>query len=418
MTDWQDRRTSTGYETAAELAKRFNDSNWRGHPEAQGDSVEEGLDTIGWAGQPKINTVTGNLFDGHLRIKRVLGKDPTAQIPVDYYELTPEEEDFALLTLDATTEMAEPIPDKLAALMERTRGLVADKPALGAMLERLKERAGVNGGEPLKDIEPQIDKAKELREKWGVEVGQLWELGKHRLICGDCTDGAVVEKVMGKDKAVMFATDPPYGANAGSIGYTSQRDKIEAITKDDLEGVEMQAFLECVFNACIPHLTKNCAWYLWHPMLTQGYFAAAAAAAAADLIIHRQIIWIKEQFIFGRGDYHWRHELCFYGWRKGNRPEWYGERNQDTVWHIPYGIKRSEVGHPTAKPVALFEKPLKNHTKIGQITLEPFCGSGSQIIACEQLNRQCRAIEIEPKYVAVTLERYQTATGITPTLIK
>jgi len=268
------------------------------------------------------------------------------------------------------------------------------------------------------DTEPQIDKAAELQEKWGTALGQLWQLGEHRLICGDCTDEGVVKRVVGNDKAKLFATDPPYGANAGNIGYTAQRDDIEAITKDDLEGVEMQAFLEAAFAACIPSLEQNCAWYLWHPMLTQGYFAAAAAAAAADLIIHRQIIWVKDQFIFGRGDYHWRHELCFYGWRKGNRPDWNEGRNQDTVWLVPYDGKRSEIGHPTAKPIELFAKPIRNHTKANDICLEPFCGSGSQIIACQNLSRQCRAVEISPGYVAVTLERFHQHSGIMPELIQ
>ena len=173
---------------------------------------------------------------------------------------------------------------------------------------------------------------------------------------------------------------------------------------------DMQAFLETAFLAALPGLAEDAAWYLWHPMLTQGYFAAAAAAAAAaDLIIHRQIIWKKAQFIFGRGDYHWRHELCFYGWRQGHRPSFHGPRNQDTVWEIPWGEKRSEVGHPTAKPVELFAIPMRNHQPM--ISYEPFAGSGSQVIAAEQYGVSCRAIEIEPQYVQVALDRWEAFTG-------
>ena len=208
-----------------------------------------------------------------------------------------------------------------------------------------------------------------------------------------------------------MATDPPYGCNAGNIGFTAQRDDIEAITKDDLEGKEMQAFLETVFEAALPSLANNCAWYLWHPMLIQGYFAAAAAAAAADLIIHRQIIWKKDMFIFGRGDYHWRHELCFYGWRKGNRPEFYGERNQDTIWEVDRKEKRSEVGHPTAKPLELFAIPMRNHTVAGEVCFDPFLGSGSQVLAADQLDRICYGLEISPKYVDVIVKRYINHVG-------
>ena len=243
-------------------------------------------------------------------------------------------------------------------------------------------------------------------------LGDLWYCGKHKVLCGDCTVRENVERVMGGEKAVLFATDPPYGCNAGNISFTAQRDDIEAITKDDLEGEEMKAFLEIVFKTALPHLADDCAWYLWHPMLTQGYFAAAAAAAAAaDLIIHRQIIWAKSQFIFGRGDYHWRHELCFFGWRKGNRPPFYGERNQDTVWNIAYDGKRSEIGHPTAKPVKLFAIPMQNHTRTNEVCYEPFAGSGSQIIAGEQLGRRVFALELEPRYVDVICRRYVSLVG-------
>jgi len=247
------------------------------------------------------------------------------------------------------------------------------------------------------------------------ECGCEFEPGEvhvdHRLLCGDATCEADVERVMGSEVAVLMATDPPYGCDAGTIGFTAQRDDIEAIQKDNLVDEEMQAFLEKAFRAALPHLQVDAAWYLWHPMLTQGYFVAAAAAAAADLIIHRQIIWCKEQFIFGRGDYHWRHELCFYGWRKGHRPPFYGERNQDTLWHVERGEKRGEIGHPTAKPVELFAIPMRNHTREGEFCYEPFCGSGSQIIAAEQLGRRCFALEIEPRYCDVAVRRWKQFTG-------
>ena len=314
-----------------------------------------------------------------------------------------------------TAELADWNPDVILADLEA--GVDLDDIFTDIELEDF-------GWEPDKAEDPgaDMDKADELQEKWGVKRGDLFVIpsqsveGKsHRILCGDSTDAEDVAKLMGEERARLFATDPPYGCDAGNIGFTAQRDDIEAITKDDLEGKDMQVFLESVFACWLPFLLDDCAWYLWHPMLTQGYFAAAAAAAAADLIIHRQIIWVKEQFIFGRGDYHWQHELCFYGWRKGNRPRFLGERNQSSVWRIAWGEKRSEVGHPTAKPPELFVIPMRNHLEHGEICAEPFLGSGSQIVAAEQTGRIAFGSEICEKYVAVCLERLQ-GLGLSPEL--
>jgi len=169
-------------------------------------------------------------------------------------------------------------------------------------------------------------------------------------------------------------------------------------------------------------LTQDAAWYMWHPMLLQGYFAAAAAAAAAaGLIIHRQIIWVKPVLLLGRGQYHWKHELCFMGWIEGHQPPDYGrgggERDQTTVWEIA-GVtqqERKDFNHSTPKPVELFSIPITKHLKPGEICYEPFAGSGSQFVAAEQLGRVCYGMEIEPKYVAVCLERL-AALGLKPKL--
>ena len=171
-------------ESPQALAEQFNPLNWRGHPELQAAATEESLDKLGWLDEVKINKVTGKMFDGHLRVTLALTKGETS-VPVKYYELTEDEEALALQVFDATTELAEPIADKLTALMERTKGMRADTVRLNEMLEGVRERAGLNGQEEtVRDVEPQIDKAEELREKWGTALGQVWELGGHRLPCG------------------------------------------------------------------------------------------------------------------------------------------------------------------------------------------------------------------------------------------
>lgn len=142
---WPNRRIDTGFETAEALANCYNRDNWRAHPEVQRLATEESLDTLGWIGQVKKSTVTGLMFDGHLRVELALLKNPQMLLPVDYYDLDEDETAFALTIHDSITEQAQPIPDKLAALMERTREMTAERPGLRAMLEQLRERAGVNG---------------------------------------------------------------------------------------------------------------------------------------------------------------------------------------------------------------------------------------------------------------------------------
>lgn len=254
--------------------------------------------------------------------------------------------------------------------------------------------------------------------------GDLWALGRHRLLCGDCTQPEAVDSLMLGQKAVLMNTDPPYGVDYAAVkngiprsGFQDIQARGGDIENDDLtDGVVLQAFLEASIRAAVPHLIVRAAFYFWHPMLTQGTFFAAAAAAAADILIHRQIIWVKPHMVLTRsGMYHWRHELCFYGWRRGNKPAWYGSKGQTSVWD---DITKDQVSrdHPTQKPTELFERPIANHSKPGEIIYEPFAGSGSQIIAAEMTGRKCYAIEIAPKYIDTAIHRWELFTGNKATL--
>ncbi len=259
--------------------------------------------------------------------------------------------------------------------------------------------------------ETDADAVPEVNAEAVTKPGDVWLLGKHRIMCGDSTDAGGVALLMNGEKAILMQTDPPYGIayvkNAKTKGQSTAHTDIE---NDDLDGEKLQTFLEETIRAALPHLRDDCAYYLWHPMLTQGTFFAAAAAA--DILIHRQIIWQKPSLVFGRGDYHWQHELCFYGWRRGNRPPFYGPRNQTTLWAVG---RETSKDHPTAKPVDLWRPPIENHTKAGGLIYEPFSGSGSQIIAAEQTGRRCYAMELLPQYVDVAVRRWQQFTGKTAT---
>lgn len=275
----------------------------------------------------------------------------------------------------------------------------------------------------------QVDRAAELQAQWGTERGQLWTIPSkatpgrsHRLLIGDSSKAEDVTRLMGGERAVLMNTDPPYGIDYSKLkdgiprrGFANHQEKWGDIENDTLtDGAGLQSFLEKMIRAAVPHLSETAAYYFWHPMLTQGTFFAAAAAAAADILIHRQIIWVKPGFVLTRsGMYHWQHELCFYGWRRGKTPPWYGDKSQTSVWDLRRDADHGQ--HPTQKPVELFGRPIANHTRPGESVYEPFAGSGSQYVAAEQTGRLCYGLEIAPKYAAVILQRLADL-GLAPTL--
>jgi DNA modification methylase len=399
---------------------RPNPHNWRSHPVAQKNALQGILAEIGYADALLARECEDGaleLIDGHLRAETT----PDTEVPVLVVDLDEAEAKKLLACLDPLAAMAEASKEQLDKLLREVNTGNED---LAAMLTELAEHNGIipANGEPAEAPGPQIDRAAELQAKWKTERGQLWIIGKHRLLCGDSTKAEDVARVMGGENAGLMNTDPPYGIDYSKLkdgiprsGFSNHQEHWGDIENDTLtDGADLQEFLEGMIRIAVPHLTENAAFYLWHPMLTQGTFFAAAAAAAADILIHRQIIWVKPGFVLTRsGMYHWKHELCFYGWRRGHPPEWYGDKSQVSVWEL--GRDDGHGQHPTQKPVDLFARPMLNHLKEGGIAYEPFAGSGSQFIAAEQTGRRCFGIEIEPRYTAVCLERL-SGMGLEPRL--
>ena len=257
------------------------------------------------------------------------------------------------------------------------------------------------------DAEPQIDKAEELREKWGVEPGQLWELGDHRLLCGDSTMPEHVAKLMQGEKADMMFTDPPYGVNyegghfhSGDVKIKRKREKLA----DDDSTAIYPAFLPVALSV----VDGPC--YMW--------FADSKARDVYNAVhdakceVHALIIWHKTNATYAamNAQYKQRHEPCLYFKPHGSTLRWRGASTEATVWNQDRdGINEF---HPTQKPVALAAKAIGNHE--AQTIFEAFSGSGSTLMACEQLGRKCRAIEISPAYVAVAIQRWVDATGKEP----
>jgi DNA modification methylase len=241
------------------------------------------------------------------------------------------------------------------------------------------------------DVEPQIDKAEELREKWGVETGQLWQLGEHRLICGDCTDKAVVERLLGDDKPSLMVTDPPYG-----VEYESEKG---VVTNDD------RFDWSDAYN-----LFSGDVAYVWHGERTS--LDVGINLRSCGFEIRSRIVWVKPSLTMGRGHYHFQHEGAWYAVKTGAVSHWCGDHKQSTVWNID----RENHQHPTVKPIECMERPIKNHES--EFVYDPFLGSGTTLIACERLGRKCRAVEISPAYVAVAIQRWVDVTGKEPVLLE
>lgn len=250
------------------------------------------------------------------------------------------------------------------------------------------------------------DEEEEPQEVAVSGVGDVWIMGKHRIICGDCTEPKVVAVVLGTDRPHLMVTDPPYG-----VDYDPEwRNRV---IRANGTRVAARAVGE-VLNDDRSDWTE--AWklfagdvaYVWHGGMHAG--TVQASLEEAGLEIRSQIIWAKQHAAIGRSDYHWKHEPCWYAVRKGKNGHYNGDRKQTTVWDIDKPQK-SETGHSTQKPVECMKRPMENNSKPGEFVYEPFAGSGTSIIAAEMCGRICLAIELKPSYVDMAVRRWQKFTG-------
>lgn len=227
-----------------------------------------------------------------------------------------------------------------------------------------------------------------------IVLGDLIEIGEHRLLCGDSTDSDQVAKLMNGEKADMCHTDPPY-----NIDYEGGSKKREKIANDKLD--DFPKFLYDVYTTISTALKKGGAIYVWHASSETHNFIQQFLNAG--FLFKSYIVWNKNNSTFGRSDYHWKHEPCIYGWLDGASHKWYGDRKQTTVWDIERPSRSDE--HPTMKPISLCSKPLENSSTQGDIVLDVFLGSGSTMVAAHQLKRKCYGMELDPKYCQVIVDR-------------
>lgn len=242
-----------------------------------------------------------------------------------------------------------------------------------------------------------------------VKRGEIWQLGEHRLMCGDSTCGGDVALLMNGEKADMCVTDPPY--NVAYEGKTKDKLKIQ---NDKMQSDNFFYFLKDAFTCLIDNLKEGGVFYVWHAPREQINFENALNEVGLE--VRQQLIWAKNSLVLGRQDYQWKHEPCFYGWKEGASHEWYSDRNQTTILEFKRPT-RNDI-HPTMKPVELIGYQITNSSKSKDKVLDIFGGSGSTLIACEQLNRKCYMMELDEHYCDVIIDRWQKLTGKTAVKIE
>jgi len=431
-TGWRNRITGTGEEAPDRLLA--NPANWRIHPKAQQDALAGALDAVGWVQQVLVNRRTGFVVDGHARVALALSRgEPT--VPVLYVDLDPDEEALVLATLDPIGAMAGRDDEKLRALLA---DVTVDDAGLLALLGDLR------GDEPKTGLTDPDEVPEPPLEPY-VQPGDLYVLGDHRILCGDATDPDAVVRLLDGATPTLLATDPPYGVQLDQTWrdgvYNGPRKRVKGwgVVAGAAKPYMMAEVPEDAPKAKRGHHTaghRNTSismdvradWseaYALVPSLQVGYVWYASVHTLEVLSgleqigfeLAGQIIWDKGLFSVGRSWYHWAHEPCVVVRRPGVPNLFIGERDQSTIWRAPSpkriggGSKEQKEDHPTQKPVLLSEIPIRNHLRPGEAVYEPFSGSGTTLMAAETLGRRCFAMEIDPKYVQVAVERWQRFTG-------
>ena len=385
-----------------------NSRNWRLHPERQRKALSEAYKKVGWAGMPLVyfSEREGKLtfIDGHLRKEET----PDLTVRVAVTDLNDAEADILLSTYDPLGRLAEVNVDALAELEKSIDIDLGDFWPVGELETLLK---GLNGNDEVEETEPQIDKAEELQKEYETALGQIWRLGEHRLAVGDCTDKGVVEAVLHGEKPLLMVTDPPYGVKydpnwrneAAEKGFLSYAKRRIGIVHNDDRIDWADAYL----------LFPGDVAYTWSPP-GDHVILTGMALQSAGFQIRNQIMWSKPHFPISRGHYTYQHEPCWYGVRKGKKSHWIGDHKASTVWPIPLD-KNVDGGHSTQKPLECMSRPVANHQ--GDV-YDPFLGSGTTMVACENLGRRCFACEIDPGYAAVSIHRWESHTGQKAELIE
>lgn len=366
------------------------------HPDFQVEEIKNSIDAFGLVQDIVVNSENVIIIGhGRLQALKQLNEKEIEVYQVDYLDV---EEQAALRIADNKINMNSGFDEEKM------------KAELNKLSQKNIELTGFNFDELkiIQNIPIEIDDEKaneeiEIPKTTIIKEGDLIYLGKHKLLCGDSTKEENYKKLFGDEIPVLMVTDPPYGVN-----YDAQwREKYDLFERHSKGKVKNDNVIDWSDSY---KLFKGDIIYIWHA----GKYSHIIAQNLIDLNyeIISQIIWVKQHFVFSRGDYHWQHEPCLYAVKKGQKHNWQGDRTQTTVWQIKnnnsFGNSDKEevFGHGTQKPILCMEKPILNNSAIGNLIYDPFLGSGTTIMASEKNNRICYGLELDPLYCQQIIDRY------------
>ncbi len=385
------------FDEIVEISKlKENPRNPNTHPSVQIELLAQIIKKTGWRAPITVSNLSGFIVKGHGRLQAAKAAG-LKQCPVEYQNFKDEEEEMAALLADnKLAELAEIDVEKLTEIFKDYE--FEDLSLTGYSQEEFDELIDVFEEADLLGDPDEVPEEVETQ----CQLGDIWQLGNHRLMCGDSTDFVQVDKLLDGVLVDMLLTDPPYNVNYE--GATADKLKIK---NDNMGDSQFREFLRDAFTAANMVMKEGAVFYIWHAD-SEGY-NFRGACKDVGWTVRQCLIWNKNQMVMGRQDYHWKHEPCLYGWKEGASHLWASDRKQTTV--IDFNKPQRNGEHPTMKPVGLFDYQIQNNTKGGDVVLDLFGGSGTTLIACEQNKRIAYLMELDPHYCDVIIARWETLTG-------
>ena len=376
-------RSNHGY--AEESVKRLK---------AEYEKLKRSIEQFGYVEPVIWNRTTGRVVGGHQRLKilRDAGHTELECVVVDLSEDKEKALNIALNKISGEWDK-----DKLALLITELQGEDFDISLTGFDPAEIDDLFKDSIAEGVHDDD--FDVASELQKPAITKAGDLWKLGRHRLVCGDSTKAETFELLMAGSKANLVVTDPPYNVNyEGSAGK---------IKNDNMAGDAFLQFLLDAFTNTAEHMADDASIYVFHAD-TEG-LNFRKAFSEAGFYLSGTCIWKKQSLVLGRSPYQWQHEPILYGWLKTGTHKWYAGRSEATIWN--FAKPKRNADHPTSKPLDLLAYPIRNSTQANGIVVDTFGGSGSTLMACQETDRICYTMELDPKYASVILRRFSKNYG-------